>query len=128
VGAIGSHFRDIPKYVASRSALTPEWTGTTQLGPDIAAEIAALRERHSDVHVIGSVDFVQTLLAEQLFDVLNLWVHPIVLGEGKKVFPDGAAPAKLTLLEPPIAGESGTVQLRYAPAGLPTTGDMTLDD
>lgn len=127
-GAIGSHFRDIPKYVASRSALTPEWSGTSQLGPDIASEIAALRERHSDVHVIGSIDFVQTLLAEQLYDVLTLWVHPIVLGEGKKVFPDGAVPARLTLLEPPIVGESGTVQLRYAPAGVPTTGDMTLED
>jgi dihydrofolate reductase len=124
-GHIGQLFDRIPKYVASRGTPTLEWQGSTQLGPDIAAEIAALRERHVDVHVIGSVDLVQTLLTEQLFDVLTLWVHPIVLGEGKKVFPDGAVPAALRLLEPPISGSRGAVQLRYAPAGLPTTGDMT---
>ncbi|HKT58245.1 MAG TPA: dihydrofolate reductase family protein [Microbacterium sp.] len=124
-GPIGQLFDRIPKYVASRG--TPElgWQGSTQLGADIAAEIATLRERHADVHVIGSVDLVQTLLAQQLFDVLTLWVYPVVLGQGKKVFPDGAAPAALRLLEPPVSGGAGAVQLRYAPAGVPTTGDMT---
>ena len=41
------------------------------------------------MHVIGSLDFVQTLLAQRLFDRLNLWVYPIVLGHGKKVFAEG---------------------------------------
>jgi dihydrofolate reductase len=124
-GPIGQLFDRIPKYVASRGTPTLDWQGSTQIGPDIPAEIARLREQHQDVHVIGSVDLVQTLLAEQLFDVLTLWVYPIVLGQGKKVFPDGAVPAALRLLEPPIAGDAGAVQLRYAPAGVPTTGDMT---
>ena len=102
-----------------------DWQGSTRVGADLPAELAALRERHQDVHVIGSVDFVQTLLAEQLYDELQLWVYPIVLGQGKKVFPDGVRASGLRLLEPPVAGSSGAVQLRYAPTGAdPETGTV----
>ena len=127
-GGIGQKFNSIPKYVASRGTPTLDWAGTTQLGLDAAAEVAALRERHENIHIIGSIDFVQTLLAEEAYDELVLWVYPIVLGQGKKVFPDGAAPANLKLLAPPVTGRSGAVLLRYGPAGLPTTGDMSEDD
>jgi len=52
-----------------------------------------------------------------------------VLGQGKKVFPDGAKPSALRLLEPPLTGSSGVVQLRYGPTGsAPTTGDMSQPD
>lgn len=123
-GAIGRLFDAVPKYVASRGAPQLQWRGSRLLGSDLAAEIGALRERHRSIHVIGSIDFAHTLLDRQLFDELVLWVYPIVLGEGKKVFPDGAVPAQLRLLAPPAASERGTVQLRYAPAGAPSTGDM----
>lgn len=120
---IGRHFAEIPKYVASRSPLELTWEGTTQLEGDAAAAVAALREKHDDIHVIGSIDFVQSLLAAGAYDELKLWVHPVVLGKGKKVFPDGAAPANLRLIEPPLTGGT-VVQLRYAPDGLPRTGEM----
>jgi dihydrofolate reductase len=123
-GEIGTRFNAIPKYVASRSRLELGWAGSTQLGPDLAAEVAGLRERHENVHVIGSVDLVQTLLAEELYDVLTLWQYPLVLGRGKKVFPEGAVPTTLTLLDPPVVGSSGAVLLRYAPGGPVRTGDM----
>jgi dihydrofolate reductase len=124
-GRIGRKFDAIPKYVASRSDLAPAWQGTTQLGADAVADVAALRERHDDIHVIGSVDFVQSLLAANAFDELVLWVYPVVIGQGKKVFPDGAAPATLELLAPPIVSEKGAVLLRYGPAGPLRTGDMS---
>ena len=77
------------------------------------------------MHVIGSLDFVQTLLAERLFDELTLWVFPIVLGRGKKVFAGGTVPANLTLIEPAGTSPKGTVTLRYALAdGIPGTGNM----
>lgn len=120
---IGRRFAEIPKYVASRSALEPEWDGTTQLRGDAAAAVAALRDRHDDIHVIGSVNLVQSLLAADAYDELRLWVHPVVLGQGKKVFPDGATPARLRLIEPPITGGT-VVQLRYAPDGPVQTGSM----
>lgn len=115
-GFIGQLFDRVPKYVATRDAGTPlDWQGSTRVGDDLAAEIDGMRERHQDVHVIGSVDLVQTLLAEQLFDELRLWVYPIVLGRGKKVFPDGATPHNLRLLSAE-AGDGGALLLRYAPA------------
>ncbi len=126
---IGQKFNAIPKYVASRSTPDLGWAGSTLLGPDLVAEIGALRDRHESTHVIGSLDFVQSLFAERLFDVLTLWVYPVVLGQGKKVFQDGVRPSGLTLLEPPVAGSAGAVTLRYGLTGAdPETGDMTLID
>jgi dihydrofolate reductase len=126
---IADVFNRVPKYVASRGTPALDWDGTTQLGADLAAAMSDLRARHENIHIIGSVDFVQTLLAEQLFDELALWIYPIVLGQGKKVFPDGAIPANLELLAPPVVGSSGAVLLRYGPLpGVPATGDMGVDD
>ena len=122
---IAQVFNRVPKYVASRGNPTVEWAGSTVLGPDIAGAVRALRDRHANVHVIGSLDFVQTLLAERLFDELTLWVFPIVLGRGKKIFSGGAVPANLTLIEPAGTSPKGTVTLRYALAdGTPGTGNM----
>jgi dihydrofolate reductase len=74
--------------------------------------------------VIGSIDFAQTLLNEQLYDELQLWVYPIVLGQGKKVFPDGATPHNMKLVHAE-SGDGGTLLLRYAPLpGEPATGTM----
>jgi dihydrofolate reductase len=127
-GMIGEVFNRVPKYVASRGTPPLTWDGSTLLGPDLASDVRALRDRHANVHVIGSVDLVQTLLAERLFDRLNLWVYPIVLGGGKKVFAGGAAPANVTLVEPALTSPNGAVLLRYALAeGRPATGDMTVD-
>jgi len=124
---IGQVFNSVPKYVASRGTPTLEWEGSTLLGPDVVQAVRQLRDRHDNVHVIGSLDFVQTLLAERIFDLLTLWVFPIVLGTGKKVFADGTVPANLTLIEPASTGPSGAVALHYALAdGIPATGDMTV--
>ncbi|GGM60107.1 dihydrofolate reductase family protein [Microbacterium saperdae] len=113
-GGIGQLFNRVPKYVASRDAdIALDWEGSTRVGGDLAAEIAQMRASHREVHVIGSLDFVHTLLAEGLFDELNLWVYPLLLGAGKKVFDDNALPAVLRLLHPPITDEGGVTLLRY---------------
>lgn len=113
-GEIGKLFNRVPKYVATRDAgMALGWEGSTRVGDDLAAEIAAMRENHDEVHVIGSVDLVHTLLAEGLFDEVNLWVYPILLGAGKKVFDDGALPSVLRLLEPPTSDDGGVTLLRY---------------
>jgi dihydrofolate reductase len=123
---IATLFNSIPKYVASRGTPDLSWAGSTQLGPDLPAAVREIRDRHENVKVVGSLNLVQTLLREKLFDRLDLWVHPIVLGVGKKVFDDGAVPTNVTLLEPPFAGPKGSVFLRYGLAeGTPGTGDMS---
>lgn len=127
---IGALFNRIPKYVASRNpALAPTWEHSTLLGPDLAADLRGLRERHEQVHVIGSLNLFQTLLARRLFDELTLWVYPVVLSQGKRAFDPGETAARLRLLEPARTSPQGTVQLRYALAdGMPTTGDMSRPD
>jgi len=122
---IAGKLNRVPKYVASRSRLNLEWAGSSQVGPDIATAVRDIRDRHENVHVIGSLDFVQTLLSERLFDRLNLFVYPIVLGSGKKVFGSGTVPSNLTLAEPAFSSPAGTVLLHYELAkGVPVTGDM----
>ncbi|GAA0457017.1 dihydrofolate reductase [Actinoplanes capillaceus] len=111
---IAERFNSIPKYVASHGSPTLDWAGSSQLGPDLPAAVRELRDKHDEVHVIGSLDLVQTLLRERLFDRLDLWVYPLVLGVGKKVFDGGAVPTSLTLAEPPITSARGAVLLRYA--------------
>lgn len=128
-GDIATLFNRVPKYVASRGTPRLDWAGSTQLGPDLPAAVRELRDRHEHVKVVGSLNLVQTLLHEKLFDRIDLWVHPIVLGVGKKVFDGGAVPTNLTLLEPPVAGTKGAVHLRYGLAeGTPRTGDMSAPD
>ncbi|MER5392432.1 dihydrofolate reductase family protein [Saccharopolyspora sp. NPDC002686] len=126
---IATLFNSIPKYVASRGKPDLSWAGSTQIGRDLAAEVREIRDRHENVKVVGSLNLVQTLLREKLFDVLDLWLHPLMLGAGKKVFDSGAVPTNLTLLEPPAAGTKGTVHLRYGLApGTPGTGDLSNPD
>ncbi|MFB7471605.1 dihydrofolate reductase family protein [Kitasatospora sp. NPDC056184] len=128
-GEIAELFNRVPKYVASRGTPDLSWAGSTHLGPDLAGAVREIRDRHERVKVVGSLNLVQALLREKLFDRLDLWVHPIVLGVGKKVFDDGAVPTNLTLLEPPAADPQGTVYLRYGLAdGTPGTGDMSAPD
>ncbi|WP_432565212.1 dihydrofolate reductase family protein [Kineococcus sp. SYSU DK003] len=126
---IATLFNEVPKYVASRGTPELSWAGSVQLGPDLPAAVREVRDRHENVKVVGSLDLVQTLLREKLFDRIDLWIHPIVLGTGKKVFDGGEVPTNLTLLEPPVAGPRGAVHLRYALAeGIPATGDMAAPD
>ena len=128
-GEIATLFNRVPKYVASRSKPDLSWAGSTQLGPDLAGAVREIRDRHEHVKVVGSLNLVQTLLGEKLFDRLDLWVHPVVLGVGKKVFDGGAVPTNVTLLEPPVASPRGTLYLRYGLAdGTPATGDMSEPD
>ena len=128
-GDIARLFNRLPKYVASRRTPDLEWANSTLLGPDVAAAVRDLRDRHANIHVIGSLDFVQTLFAERLFDRLTLWVYPILLGEGKKVFAGGVVPTNLTLIEPVVASPKGAVLQRYALAeGTPGVGDMSAGD
>jgi dihydrofolate reductase len=124
-GGIAGQLNRIPKYIASRRRLNLTWPGSLQIGPDIPTAVRDIRDRHENVHVIGSLNFVQTLLSERLFDRLNLYVYPIVLGSGKKVFSSGAIPSNLTLAEPAASTPAGIVLLHYQLAeGEPATGNM----
>jgi dihydrofolate reductase len=109
---IGRAFDRVPKYVASRGTPELSWETSTQL-TDVGPEVRALRERHHEVHTWGSANLLQALFREQLVDQLNLWVYPVVIGTGKKLFPEGATPNRFELAEPPRAYPGGATLMRY---------------
>jgi dihydrofolate reductase len=114
----------VPKYVASRTLVTPlAWQGSTLVTGDLAESVGALTDRYDEVHVIGSLDLVQSLLRARLVDRLNLWVYPIVLGSGKRLFAGGTVPTLLRLTES-VTYPSGTLHLTYETAGTPTYGTL----
>jgi len=115
---------DVPKYVASRTLTEPlQWQGSTVVSEPIAEGVASLKQRHDEVHVIGSLDLVQSLLRGGLIDRMELWMYPVLLGSGKRVFGDGTVPTALRLTES-VTYPSGTLQLTYEPAGAPTYGTV----
>jgi dihydrofolate reductase len=114
----------VPKYVASRRLAEPlHWHGSTLVGEPIAEGVTSLKERHNQVHVIGSLDLVQSLLRFRLVDRLELWLYPLLLGSGKQVFGDGTLPTALRLVES-ATYPSGTLQLTYETAGTPAYGTV----
>jgi dihydrofolate reductase len=118
----------IPKYVVSRTLAEPlAWPGSTLVTGDFVESITAVKERHDEVHVIGSLDLVQSLLRSGLVDRLNLWLYPLLLGSGKRVFADGTVPTALRLTES-VTYPEGTLQLVYEPAGAPTYGIAGVDE
>ncbi|KRC59099.1 deaminase [Agromyces sp. Root81] len=125
---IGARFNAVPKFVASHSLTDPSWAGTTVV-TDVAAEVRGIRDRFDETHVFGSGDLVRTLLREDLVDRINLWLYPVALGTGKRLFAEGTAPAAFSLVEPPLAFPKGSIQLVYERAGEPVTGiDMSTVD
>ncbi len=118
----------VPKYVASRTlAGSLAWQGSTLVAGDLAESITALKERHDEVHVIGSLDLLQSLLRFGLVDRMNLWLYPLLLGSGKKVFADGTVPTALRLSES-VTYPSGTLHLTYETAGVPTYGTIGMEE
>lgn len=115
----GKRMNNIRKYVVSSSLSDADatWTNTTVLRGDPATEIAALKNKPGgDLLVEGSAQLVHTLTQHGLVDEFRLMVFPIVLGAGKRLFPEEMPePAPLTLKEATTAG-SDVLLLQYRPA------------
>lgn len=118
---IAGKFNAVPKFVASHTLTDPSWAGTTVLS-DVVADLRDLKDRFDEIHVIGSGDLVQTLLEADLVDRLNLYLYPITLGTGKRVFAGGTIPAAFALVQQPIAFPKGAISLVYERAGELVTG------
>jgi len=110
--AIGLAFDRVPKYVASRGTPELSWDDSTQIS-DAGAEVRDLRERHQQIHTWGSADLLQTLFREALVDQVNLWVCPVVIGQGKRLFPDGTRATRFEQVKPPRTYPGGVMLLRY---------------
>jgi dihydrofolate reductase len=105
-----------PKYVASTTLRDPlEWQNSTVLQGDVAQAVAALKqEGGTDVHVIGSGQLVQTLIEHDLVDEFWLMIDPLVVGGGKRLFPDDGALRPLRLVDSEVT-TMGSILATYAP-------------
>ena len=110
-------FNDATKYVASRSRPTLEWSNSVLIEGDAAEGLAALKKEDGpELQVHGSANQIQTLLRNNLVDEYRVWVFPVVVGSGKRLFADGTIPAGLKLVDSKVSS-TGVVMARYEPAG-----------
>jgi dihydrofolate reductase len=117
-------FNNATKYVASRTSPSLEWANSVLIPGDAAEGIAALkREDGPGLQVHGSGNLIQTLLRHGLVDRFRLWIFPLVLGSGKRLFADGTIPAGLKLVERTVSS-TGVLIGTYEPAGEVVTGSF----
>ena len=121
-------FNDATKYVTSRGRPNLEaWSNSVLIEGDAADGLAALkREDGPELQVHGSANLIQTLLGHNLVDQYRLWLFPVVLGSGKRLFADGTVPIGLKLVDSQVSS-TGVVLATYEPAGEVPIGTFAAD-
>jgi dihydrofolate reductase len=117
-------FNEATKYVASRRRLTLDWANAMQIEGDAAEGLAALKaEDGPELQVHGSGNLAQTFMRHNLVDRYRLWIFPLVLGSGKRLFADGTIPSGFELIEGRTS-TSGVFMGTYRSAGEIVTGSF----
>jgi dihydrofolate reductase len=119
---VAKQLNDATKYVASRGRPNLSWERSVLLEGDVAQAVASLKQEDGpELQVHGSGDLLQTLIREGIVDEFQLLVFPVLVGSGKRLFPQGTVPASLKLIESRVS-PSGVFIGRYQPAGELVTG------
>jgi dihydrofolate reductase len=114
-GEFADKFNTMPKYVVSSTLEKADWTNSTVLEGELAAEVAALRQKHEgDVVVNGSARLVQALIEHDLVDELRLMVFPVVLGSGRRLFGETSDKKRFRLTSSKTVGDGVAIQV-YEP-------------
>lgn len=123
---IAERFNAVRKYVATSSRRPLSWNNSVAIH-DLAGDIAKLKQQDGPALLIqGSSQLIQTLLAHDLIDEFSLKVFPLVLGSGKRLFGQGAAPAGLQLVDSRTS-KKGVIIATYRRAGVIQTGSFALE-
>jgi dihydrofolate reductase len=124
---IAGRLNTLPKYVASRSLDRADWQNSTILGGDVVAEVAKLKEQPGrELQIHGSGGLAQTLFDAGLIDTIRLIVFPVVLGSGKRLFPEGRTPSSFRLAEVKSTPSGVTMQTLEL-AGSPEYGEVEVE-
>ena len=114
---IADYMNNTPKFVVSSTLNTVEWQNSTLIKGDVAAELTRLKQQPGkDISITGSGSLVRSLLRDDLLDELQLLVHPIVVGRGKRLFTDESGQKPLQLVDAKTFS-TGVLALTYRPAG-----------
>lgn len=125
---IASRLNNLPKYVVSSTLTGAEWHNSTVISGDLPAELATLKERYSgEIQVHGSAGLAQGLHAHGLIDEYRLFIEPVVLGTGKRLFEPGSEPTGLWLVDSKAMGK-GTILAVYRRTGKPTYGTFEMEE
>jgi dihydrofolate reductase len=113
---VAAYLDRVAKYVVSRTIQDPAWEPTTVLRGPLDEDVGALKAaRGADIVTTGSITLVHALIAARLVDEYRLFVHPVVVGPGARLFEDAADHPPVRLVEArPF--RSGVVLLRYRSA------------
>jgi len=114
-------WRDMPKVVYSKTFETTEWN-TTVVREVVPGEVRALKEQQGGDLAVGGVALAHVFLEQDLVDELRLYLHPVLVGEGKQLFPAPGPQLAWDLVETRPFGE-GVVLLRYVRAAKPAAAD-----
>jgi dihydrofolate reductase len=121
---VAKSLNTLPKYVASTTLEDPQWANSTVLKGDLASAVQELKERDGrELQVHGSGKLVQFLLANDLVDRLNLLMFPVIVGAGRRLFPDSGIATALALEESRTT-PSGVAISVYRPSGRPEFGTV----
>lgn len=124
---VASSLNGLPKHVVSTTITQPAWENTSVIGADVLERVAALKDKPGrELQVHGSWQLARTLHDAQLIDEYRLLVFPVVVGTGKRLFAEGAAPSGFTLADSAVTSKGAIHQvLRPAPF---QTGTSVVED
>jgi dihydrofolate reductase len=120
---LADYMNGTPKYVVSNTLTSADWQNSTLINGDVNAALTALKQQDGKhISITGSPTLVRTLLRDGLLDELRLLVHPIVVGRGKRLFPDGIDQIGLQLTDSQTF-PTGVLSLTYTPAAAESEGE-----
>ena len=124
---VAAKLNSVPKYVASRTLDEVTWNNSRLLEGNVVDAVSRLKkEIDGEIQVTGSATLLQTLIGADLVDGYELWVFPVVLGTGKRLFGDGAATAALELVDSQMSS-TGVAIHAYKRAGDVQYGSFALE-
>jgi dihydrofolate reductase len=112
---LADYMNNTPKLVASTTLDTVEWRNASLLKGNVVEELTGLKQQPGkDISITGSATLVRSLLREGVLDELRLLLHPIVVGHGGRLFPEGEPKTPLELVDSKTFS-TGVVYLTYRP-------------
>ena len=126
-GPIADHLNGTRKHVASTTLERVEWSNSTLIEGDVASYVEDIKAQDGpEIQVHGSPGLIQTLLEHDLVDQYRTWIFPVVLGSGKRLFGDGAVPARLKLVDSQLSQSGVTINV-YERAGAVEPGSFEFE-
>jgi dihydrofolate reductase len=113
---IAKPFNSTKKYVVSNTSFEPSWNNSKVFTGDVVVQIQKLKESDGpDLWVWGSGNLIQTLLKYKLIDRMHIWIYPVTVGNGKKLFSEGTQPVRFKPIDSRIT-TTGIIIATYEPS------------